>query len=44
MPLLYSGKYRLLYKSADNEFAQPTHERITVHDSFPGPFTARTML
>jgi len=24
--------------------AQPTNERITVHDNFPSPFTARTML
>jgi len=23
--------------------AQPTNERIAVHDSFPSPFTARTM-
>jgi len=24
--------------------AEPTNERITVHDSFPSPFTTRTML
>jgi len=24
--------------------AQPTNERITVHDSFSSPFTAKTML
>jgi len=24
--------------------AQATNERITIHDSFPSPFTARTML
>jgi len=23
---------------------QATNERITIHDSFPSPFTARTML
>jgi len=23
---------------------EPTNERITVHDSFPSPFTAKTML
>jgi len=24
--------------------AQATNERIVIHDSFPSPFTARTML